>query len=98
MIRSPSQLNDFLCGFVEWVIFENGNDRLFLNDITTTRCRNVEKHFTEYWTQYGGTLQYKKDEIIMPPPHQWSHHFIDHFVAVFIQEQYQLQHYGYKDY
>jgi len=94
-------LNRFLCQYAEWLLynqFDPNEHKLHVSDITAMRCRHTEKHFSEFWTNYGATISYDKYQWTAPPPKKWDRHFIDYFIDKWLGRNEELKNYGYRDY
>ena len=69
-----------------------------IRGITTRRCRNTERHFTEEWNTYGGTMTCSRGQTLtIDAPRNWDSHFVDHLVAMTRDRGENCLSYGYAD-
>lgn len=90
----------FLCDYVDWVMNHDGTAPIRVSNITSTNYRNVERHFTEIWKQYGGTLSFHQKQIVVPPPSRriFSNTFLNWFISRWNNDDIEVINYGYADY
>jgi len=90
----------FLSEYIEWIVFHGGgSEPVSISDICSKKYRNVERHFTEIWKLYGGTLHFGGHDLVVSPPERFSRNCIGWFLSKwFDDDDVEVLNYGYGDY
>jgi len=99
LIRNDEEAG-FLGDYIEWVVFHGGgSEPVSISDICSKKYRNVERHFTEIWKLYGGTLRFgDHNRLIVPPPDRFSGSLIGWFLSKWSDNDVEVLNYGYGDF
>lgn len=99
-----SKEDEHLCRCLEiWMHdsdIQNTKRYLEIRNVSHLLKRNVERHFTETWVEYGAVLELKDcwSVEIKPPNRMWNTNFIDSFLAKKNGRFEHIWNYGYGDY
>lgn len=98
-IRNDDEEAGFFSEYIEWIVFHGGGDEpVMISDVCSKKYRSVERHFTEVWKVYGGTLRFGSHRLIVPPPTRFSGNLVGWFISKWCDEDVEILNYGYGDY